>query len=132
MAAYLKTLPDERRAEFRQSIRAHFTKMRPLWKSVRAARNNVSDTLKADPFDKAKFESAMEALRQAEFTARKSMTPVLSKLAAKLTPEERRKFLKHHSKRHTWRRRKWRRHQHDAPFDMDKTVDEATPPSPAP
>jgi len=105
MAAYFQTLPDERRAEFRKSIRAHFGEMRPLWKSVRKARNMVSDSLKSEPFDRRKFEIAMEALRNAEYKARRSMTPVLSELAAKLTPAERRRFLEHHSRLHKWRRR---------------------------
>ena len=104
MSSYLRTLPDERRAEFRKSIRTHFSEMKPLWKSVRAARNNVAESLKTDPFNPEGFENAMEKLRQAEFDARKAMTPVLSEIAAKLTHEERQKFLKHHSRRRHWRR----------------------------
>ena len=104
MSSYLRTLPDERRDEIRKSIRAHFSETRPLWKSVRAARNNVSESLKIEPFDPVGFEDAMKKLRQTEFDARKAMTPILSEIAAKLTPAERQKFLKHHSRHHQWRR----------------------------
>jgi len=123
MAKYIRTLPDERRTEFRKVIREHFKKMRPQWRTVHEARNKVSESLKADPFDQATFEASMDALRSAEFSARKTMTPVLSDLASRLTPEERATFLKHHSRRHKWRRR-----HYEENMGLEKNDGDATSP----
>jgi len=123
MAKYVRTLPSERRAEIREVISEHFKNRRGQWKPVHAARDQVAESLKVEPFDRSGFEAAMTALREAEFSARKSMTPALAELAAKLTPEERLAFLKHQSRRHKW----WRR-RGEKRFGSDK--DETGAPKP--
>ena len=127
MGKYISTLPDERRSEIRQTIRAQFMKLRPQWKEVRRARNKVSESLKVEPFDRSRFEAALNDLRRAEFTAREAMTPVLSELATKLSPKERQEFLKHQTRRH-----KWRHHHNDEKADLEKTGETPTPPPQAP
>ena len=122
MAKYISTLPDERRSEIRKTIHAHFMKLRPQWKEVHRARKKVSESLKVEPFNRTGFEAALSELRSAEFAARESMTPVLSELAAKLSPKERMEFLRHQTRRH-----KWRRHHNDEGAELEKTEGTSAP-----
>ena len=117
ISIYLRTLPDERRAEIQKSIRPLYSDMRPLWKNIHAARDQVAEVVKADEFDREKFIAAMENMRATEFKARSALTPVLAELAGKLTAAERRNFLKSHRRRHKWRRH---RQRHMAPFGEDR------------
>ncbi len=115
ISTYLRTLPDERRAEIRDAIRPLYTEIRPLRKNIRAARDDVAEVLKADRFDRAKFEEAMGKMRKEEFMARSALTSVLAEFAGKMTAAERRNYVKHLQRRH-----RWRRSRHRAPFDRGR------------
>ena len=90
----MKSLPEARREELKTIFREHRKNLKPYWRRVRGARRDAADVLREDPFDKVKFEAALEKLHQTHLQARAASRPMIVDLAGKLNAEERKVFLK--------------------------------------
>lgn len=91
---YVTTLPPERRKELWGRSRDARKEIRPLRKEVRDARDEVFTALGADPFDKERLVAAQARLLKADMQARGAAQKLFAEIAADMTPEERRAFLK--------------------------------------
>jgi uncharacterized membrane protein len=97
--SYLSDLPPDRRAAlWSQTVEPRRT-MGPLRRAVRAARREMANALKAEPFDQSKFQDAQTRLIEAERQQRVTAAKLFSEVAAKLTPDERRSFVRWREKR---------------------------------
>ena len=103
----MREMPGDRRKIVREIIKKHRPAIKPLRAARRKARSAAEKELTAQPFDKAKFESALRAVHDAKIKLRKTATPMLLEIIEVLTPQEREKFLKAVKKRHA---RRGRRH----------------------
>lgn len=83
-------LPDERKKEIRQRLRADREALRPLANEVRAARRLAADKLAVEPFDKAALEGALSAAGEKDRTLRAAAIAAFLAQAEQLTAEERR------------------------------------------
>lgn len=92
--AFMKSLPEARREELKTIFREHRKNLKPYWRRVRGARRDAADVLREDPFDKVKFEAALEKLHQTHLQARAASRPMIVDLAGKLNADEREVFLK--------------------------------------
>ncbi|MEZ5907573.1 MAG: periplasmic heavy metal sensor [Hyphomicrobiaceae bacterium] len=96
--AFVRRLPEERRKAIRDIIARDAPKLAPVWRKLRQERREVARRLRADSFDRLAFLPALERLHTAEADARAAARPMLAEIAAVLSPEERRMFL-----RNQWR-----------------------------
>ena len=114
LAGYVGSFPHERRRDLLahgQPQRQHLMALRG---EVRAARRDVFATLVAEPFDKQRYVASQARLLEIEVRQRTAMRPWLADIAAGMTLEERRAFLK-------WN---WR----DRPGQQQRGVDELAEP----
>jgi uncharacterized membrane protein len=95
---FFRTLGSDREAAFRSILDDRRQSLVPLRVAARAARRDAAASLAAEPFDPARFKSAMEGLQAAEAAANQSAVSLLTAALEKMTPEERARFT-------TWRLR---------------------------
>ncbi len=107
---FMRSLPDDRRDRVRVIMKQHRETLRPLRREAHGAWRGVIEVLKADEIDKAKLEQAIASAHEAETAARKRLVPMILEVAAVLTPEERRQFIKRFERRG---KRRWWRRRHD-------------------
>lgn len=104
---FARTLPDPRRRDLWEATRAERTALRPYRGELRRAREDVRKTLTAEPFDADRFKAAHAQLLEAESSARKAAQTLFETVVMRLTPDERRAFVR-------WQamaERPWRRHR---------------------
>ena len=106
-ARYVRGLPDERRQAIRGAMRDEIEKMRALRRDVRAAREAARQLLVADPFDKAAYAGAQQALLEKELLLRRQGTHMLVETVGMFTPEERQGLARAEARRE----QRWRRHR---------------------
>ena len=127
--AFMRSLPAERGEALKKIFREHRKNLKPYWRRVRSARREAAEVLRGDPFEKAKFEAALEKLHQTHLEARAASRPMIVDLAGKLNPEERKVFLK--TMRHRFfgfgRRRGYRRRHSDDDTPRDGRSEEDKP-----
>ena len=75
--------------------------MRPFRREVRAAREETTKALSAEPFDRQQFLAAQSKQAEAENRARAAVQDLYLKIAESLTPEERRAFVNWREHRRT-------------------------------
>ena len=92
LLGYASTLPSDRRKALWDETEAERQHLRPFRREVRAAREETIKALVAEPFDREKFVAAQEQQSEAEQRARQAVQDLFAKIAAGLTPEERRAF----------------------------------------
>jgi uncharacterized membrane protein len=92
----LRRVSPERRQEMRRIFESHRGSFRGQWQEVKRAREQVQATLSAEPFDRQAYVSSMQRYLDIEVQARKSVQPMYADIAATLSPEERRDFLRGH------------------------------------
>ena len=61
----------------------------PRWRALRQARREAEQTLRAEPFDRAAFESALERVRGETINTQSTLHGLLVGLAEGMTPEQR-------------------------------------------
>lgn len=102
---FARTLNPPRRIELWQATKAEREELRPFRLELRQARDAVRQALLTEPFDAARFKEAHARQLQAEDAARKAAHALFETIALKLTPDERRAFVRWQS---MWER-PWRR-----------------------
>jgi len=98
LLGYASTLAPERRKQLWEQTADERSHIRPFRREVRAAREETVKALVAEPFDQSQFQSAQARQAEAENRARQAVQDLYVKIAAGLTPEERRAFplWRHH------------------------------------
>jgi uncharacterized membrane protein len=96
LQAFAKELPQERRAQVRQSMPRDRPQQqfKPLREETRAARREAGRIFRAEPFNKDEFLAAEARVQAAETKLRQTMTRFAAELASRMTAEERSGFLK--------------------------------------
>jgi uncharacterized membrane protein len=92
LLGYASTFAPERRKEIWELTREERSRMRPFRREVRAAREETTKALAAEPFDRQQFLAAQSKQAEAEHRARAAVQDLFLKIAESLTPEERRAF----------------------------------------
>jgi uncharacterized membrane protein len=92
LLGYASTLPSDRRKALWDGTEAERQHLRPFRRDVRTAREETIKALVAEPFDREKFIAAQDKQSEAEQRARQAVQGLFAKIAAGLTPEERRAF----------------------------------------
>ncbi len=128
---FMRNLPAERREELKKLFREHRESLRPYWRQVRSARKEAAAVLREEPFDKTKFEAALDKFYQSELTAREASRPMIVDLAGKLNAGERKillRTMRHNFLRFGHRHRRGRERSKEpgkgdgAPNDAGKTA----------
>jgi uncharacterized membrane protein len=99
LLGYASLLPPERRKELWDQTAAERSRMRPLRREVRMAREATIRALTAQPYDRQLFLNAQQHQVEAEAQARRAVQELYLKIADGLTPEERHAFA-HWRERH--------------------------------
>ncbi len=89
MGRLIGDLPPDRRALVQGSFDEQRKVLTSLSPAVRAARRDLTGTLRTTPFDRAKLEVALQKLADAEYALRTGTAAVTSQLVEKLTDRER-------------------------------------------
>lgn len=92
LLSYASTLPAARRNELSSRTEEQRQNVRPLRRQLRQAREEAVTVLSAEPFDRARFQSAQSALLVADQRAREAVHQLYAEIAANMTAEERRGF----------------------------------------
>ena len=93
LLGYASTFAPDRRRQIWELTREERSHMRPLRREVRAAREETTKALSAEPFDRQRFLAAQSKQSEAENRARAAVQELYVKIAENLTPEERRAFV---------------------------------------
>jgi uncharacterized membrane protein len=116
MSRYLASLPADRREEIAALLEDDRAKSRSLRRLAREKRREAARAFEAEPFDAVRLEAAARDASEARIALWRQREVLLSKLAGKLTAEERRAYLKSlRDRRHHGRR--WHRRGEDRPSD---------------
>lgn len=96
---YASTLPPERHKELLARTEEERRNVRPLRRELREVRDESLKLLVAEPFDKQRYQDVQARLLAADQKAREAVHKLYGEIAASLTPEERRGFLRWREKR---------------------------------
>jgi uncharacterized membrane protein len=117
---FIRSLPKARQADVRRVLGDARRGARPQWREVRQARRAALKELEREPFDRGAYASALTQVHVTERRARAGINKAFVDLAAALTPEERRAFVKwvrdRRGHRRYWRRKfreRGRQRDHD-------------------
>ncbi len=115
MRRFIGSLPKARQAEVRRVLGDARRGGRPQWREVWQARRAALKELEREPFDRGAYAGALKQVHVAERRARAGTNKAYVDLAAVLTAEERRGFVKwvrdRRGHRRYWRR-KFRERRH--------------------
>jgi len=89
LSRLVRALPQDRRDELRDPIRAHFKMMRSNTQGVRDAQQQLSRDLSATTLDKRALQTSLDQFREALCESMAAGNRSLVDLAALMTPEER-------------------------------------------
>src|SRR5262252_9796928 len=101
LLGYASTFAPDRRRQLWEITREERGRMRPFRREVRAAREETTKALSAEPFDRQQFLAAQSKQAEAENRARAAVQDLYLKIAESLTPEERRAFVNWREHRRT-------------------------------
>lgn len=87
-----KNFSREKRDEIRKAWRADRDAVRPLFKDVQAARQEVGKVLQQEPFDKAQFEASIQRLMESRTAIHRQMSEKFSGLVEGLSAEDKKAF----------------------------------------
>ena len=90
---YAVTLPPARVKELEQLTKEEWQQVRPLRRTLVAAREEVIRALTAEPFDQARFAAAQAHLVEADQRSREAAFKLHAALSIHLTPQERRAYM---------------------------------------
>jgi uncharacterized membrane protein len=89
LMGFARMLPRERADVVRQKVADAEPSLETLRRGLRDARAGVRAALTAEPFDQAKFDSALDGIVQAEANEARGKTVVFGDVVHQLTPQER-------------------------------------------
>ena len=92
-------MDEDTRTAMRSMWSERADEMRPLWESMRQARQETIGALGAEPFDKAALEAALAKSLAASIASQEAFHAALVDSASELTPEQRRSFFAAASRR---------------------------------
>ena len=119
LLGYASTLSPDRRKQLWDLTAEERGHIRPFRREVRAARDETVKALATEPFDQVAFKGAQQRQAEAEGRARQAVQDLYVKIAAGLTPEERRAFPR------------WREHRrppgHNLLDEPDRSAGEPKP-----
>ena len=92
LLGYASTLPSERRKEIWDLTARERSEIRPVRREVRAAREETTKALMAEPFDKQAFLEAQTRQAEAENRARAAVQNLFAEIASNMTAAERKAF----------------------------------------
>jgi uncharacterized membrane protein len=84
-----RTVSEPQREQFRAAMAPHREQLREHYAQVRAARAEVGEALRAEPFDPARLADAFSALREAEARASEASHRALTTVATELDVDAR-------------------------------------------
>ena len=90
---FIGALPPERRSALREMIAQYQGASVEFNHGMAAARHDAADALLTTPFDRAKFETALKRVYDAELAGRTAMIPATGNVVEHLTGAEREMFL---------------------------------------
>lgn len=95
LAAYTRTLPEERRMAVRQGLGRDQVqqKLKPLRVEVRSARQEAARLFKAQPFERTAFLAAEGRVQESEARLRQAIIQLAVEMASRMTADERAGFL---------------------------------------
>lgn len=85
----VRALPEQRRNELRDPIRAHFQNMRSNTRGVREAQQQLSRHLSAETLDEQALQTSLDQFREALCESMATGNRSLVNLATLMTPQER-------------------------------------------
>lgn len=94
LGAYVSTLPKGRGDAILKRADERRRSVGPLRRDARQARDDALSALTTEPFDRERFIAAETRLIEAENVLRLAQRDILADIAASLTPEERRAYLR--------------------------------------
>lgn len=92
MRGFLRELPEARRSELRDVMRANRAAAREEREKVGALRQAVREAIAREPFDRAALERALSEVNAARQNFRGRIASDFVELVSKMTPEERKLF----------------------------------------
>jgi uncharacterized membrane protein len=98
-----EVLPDEDAAILDQLLKANRPAFHQRLDALFAARQQVADAIRTEPFDQAKLETAFAGLREREAAMAAGAHNWLAKFVAQLDPESREKVAELLTRRPRWR-----------------------------
>ncbi len=101
--AFFHALPDDRRKELKSLLDADKAEADRRRDEIAKLRQAARDLIAKDTFDTAAVESAIGAVMAARVELRQLMTRSFIAALSRMTPEERRAFVKHRNRR--WKER---------------------------
>jgi Spy/CpxP family protein refolding chaperone len=111
--SYLSELPSDRRATLWNDTTEPRRQLGPFRRAVRAARREVAASIRAEPFDQGRYLDAQAKLIEAERLQRMQSAKLFADVAGKLTPEERKTFVR-------WRDQRLSPGQRSEEVDLDR------------
>lgn len=93
-------LPESDGAMLQQLLQANRARFHQRLEELFAARQQVADAIKAEPFDRARLETAFAALREREAAMAAGAQDWLAEFVARLDPEARAKVAELLTRRH--------------------------------
>ncbi len=108
MRGFLRELPEARRKELRDMMRANREAAREERQKVRAVRQAVREAIAREPFDRAALESALSQVNVARQSFRARVASDFVEMVVKMTPDERKMFAERGLKRDRGGRRRLR------------------------
>lgn len=102
------TLPRERYREIRQQVENERAAMRPVRQKRWDTREELRQSLLANPFDSSRFSEIQKRLYDTEMDTRLGTLKVVAAIMQRLTPEERSALAEWELKDRTKRREFWR------------------------
>lgn len=100
MRAFLRDLPEARRTELGQMMRANREAARAERENIRTLRQAVREAIVREPFDKAALETALSQVNAARQSFRARVAVDFADMVAKMTPDERKAFAEKGLRRH--------------------------------
>lgn len=92
--SYVRQLPQQRQDELRRDLTEGRPRIFALRRELRQARQEAAQKFVAEPFDKVAFAAALARIRTAETSLREVMQSRMPDIAASMSLEERRAFLR--------------------------------------
>ena len=101
-----RVLPDDRRKEVVDILKAQHDEMRPMRGELQKARYAAAESLAAEPFDRAAVENAIAVVAEKERALRQATLDTFLSQAARLSADERRQLSERWRKRADWMARR--------------------------
>lgn len=90
LMGFVRDLPPDRRKLIGDELKAAREAVEPMRATVRERWSEANTVLVEEPFDKAKYKTAMDRVTEAEGQLKNAITAAMSETAAKMSPDERR------------------------------------------